>query len=154
MSHARYVCPPTEEWCQEIEKRGVVAPPASATAVAPTPQQVFNVLESFPKYHVSLKRRTQKKSRKGPTQYIQIDLRREDGSYAIEIDLLQVTGDDQPALFVFAHYGKPEELVEIVMKLAEVCGPLILLHDGGEAPLVVYPPKGAHSEAENNPPCE
>jgi hypothetical protein len=148
---AWYVSPPSEEMCRQIEELGVAAPPATETAAAPTPQQVFKALETFPEYRTTLRRRTRKPPGKGEQQSIQIDLRREDGSHAIEIDLLRVTADDEPALFVFAHYGKTEALAAIVAELAEVCGPLILWHDAGETPVVVYPTRNSEQSAADRP---
>ena|ERR1700677_1987007 len=126
--------------CEWIEHLGVAAPTAAAEAANPTPQQVFSALEAFPDYRVTVRRRTRKPPGKEEQQSIDLDLRLEDGSFAMEINLLRVTGDDQPAVCVFSHNRTTEELVRIVAKLAEMCGPLILWHDAGETPVVVYPP--------------
>jgi hypothetical protein len=125
--------------CKWIEQLGVAAPTVAAKPADPTPQQVFNALEAFPEYRCTVRRRTRKPPGKEEQQSINLDLRLEDGSYAMEINLLRVTGDDQPALCVVSHHRKTEELVRIVAKLAEVCGPLILWHDAGETPIVMYP---------------
>jgi len=126
--------------CKQIEMEGVAAPAVLETAVDPTPQQVFDALEAFPEYRVTVKRHTRKPPGKEERKSIDLNLRLEDGTYVMEINLLRVTGDDQPATCVFSHNRTTEELVRIVAKLAEVCGPLILWHDSGETPVVVYPP--------------
>jgi hypothetical protein len=119
---------------QSLEQEGIVVPPEAGPSTAPTPEQVFTALESFPEYRVAVRRRDRKE--KGTSVYL--DLRRADGSYAIEINLLRVVADNQPAgTFVFAYYRETEELVRLVAKLAESCGPLVLWHDGGERSVIV-----------------
>ena len=148
MGAAWYVSPPSEEMCREVEELGIAAPPVNDNAVSPTPEQVFQTLKGFPEYRVSLRRGSYKRPAKHTVeQAIHLDLRRQDGSYAIEINLLSVTDDDQPALLVFP-YGKVDEVVQIVTKLAETCGPLLLWHDSGETPIVVYPVNAAEPHAD------
>jgi hypothetical protein len=141
MGNAWYVSSPTEEICKWIENQGLAPPPIPENAADLTPQQLFKALESFPEYRVAIRGRTWKNPKKEEKHSIYLDLRREDGTYAIEINLHQPApcNDDQPAVVVFAYYRETEELMRIVAKLAEVCGPLILWHDGGEPSVVVYP---------------
>jgi hypothetical protein len=144
MSNAWYIEAPTEEACKWIAKdEGVVPPPVRADAVMPTPQQVFDALQAIPEYQVKMRRGTYKRPRQGTVENaIYLDLRLTDGKYAVEIAILKVTGDDQPALVVFK-YGRMEEITRITAKLAEVCGPLILWNDAGDPSVVVYPASGA-----------
>jgi hypothetical protein len=137
MGNAWYVSPITGEWAESLQSEGVSVPPDSGPSSAPTPNLLFATLKLFPEYHANIRRRDHKKTGKA----IYVELRRADGSFAIEIDLIRVTADDQPAgVFVFASYHKREELVRLVSKLADVCGSLVLWHDsGGERPILVSP---------------
>jgi hypothetical protein len=120
------------------EADGVPASAPPAAGAAPTPNQVFAALASLPEYRVIVRRRDRKAKEKG--QFVYIKLLRADGSFAIAINLLGVTADHRPAgAFAFEYYREPEELLRIVSGIADLCGPLVLYHDGGEAPVVVDP---------------
>jgi hypothetical protein len=108
---------------------------SSAPSIGPTLNQVLAALKYFPECQINVRRR----DRKDKGQSVYIELRRNDGSYAVDIHLLQVKADDQPAgVFYFDYYRETDELVRLVSKLAEVCGPLVLWHDsGGEYPVLV-----------------
>jgi hypothetical protein len=91
----------------------------------------------FPEYRVTIRR----EDRKGKGQAVYVEIRRPDGSYAIDIRLLRVIGDDKPVgVFVIDYYREKSELVRLVSKLADVCGPLVMWHDsGGERSILVRP---------------
>jgi hypothetical protein len=121
------------------EVEGVEASSPPAAGALPTPNQVFAALASFPEYRVIVRRWDRKEKEKG--QFVYIKLLRGDGSYAIAINLLGVTADHRPAgAFAFEYYQETEELVRIVSRLADLCGPLVLHHDSGcEKPIVIAP---------------
>lgn len=149
MGYAWYVSPLTEEWTDPANPLRVAALEGSRPGTAPSPAQVFAALEAFPQYRASVRRRDGR-----PTgQAVSVELRRADDSYAIVIQLLRVTADDQPAgVFVFEYYQGTDELVRLVAKLAEVCGPLVLWHDsGGERSILVMPDGRAEPGAAPDP---
>ena len=121
------------EFAEYLDDHGVAHPPPEANAAGPTPRRVFEVLQTFPEYTQRVRRR----DRPGKGESVYIELRRADGSYAIEINLPGVKDDDRPALLCFAYYRETEELVRIVQRLAATCGPLVLWHDSGENPILV-----------------
>jgi hypothetical protein len=136
------VLPSTPDLIRElVEVEGMPMPAVQAVGTAPTPNQVFAVLPSFPEYRVTVRRWDRKRKEKGQAIYIKL-LRAED-SVAITIQLLGVAADDQPAgTFAFEYYRETEELVRLVAKLAELCGPQVLCHDSGcEGPILVTPRK-------------
>jgi hypothetical protein len=143
------VLPSTPDLIRElVEVEGMPMPAVQAVGAAPTPNQVLEVLASFPEYRVTV-RRWDLKRMKGRAIYIK--LRRADDSYAISISilLLGVVADDQPVgTFAFEYYRLPEELVRLVGKLAELCGPQVMYHDSGcERPILVTasrPPEPGH----------
>jgi hypothetical protein len=142
VGNAWFVSPLSDEWTDPANPLGVTAPPGSRPGTAPSPEQVLAALESFPQYRVGVRRR----DRKEKGQAVYVELRREDGSHAIDIHLLRVAADDRPAgVFVFDYYRGTDELVRLVAKLAEVCGPLVLWHDSGGEPSVLVTP-GSQSE--------
>jgi hypothetical protein len=134
MGAAWFVSPLNVEFAAYLDDNGVAHPPPDANAAGPSPRRVFEALAAFPEYTQRVRRRERPR---GKGQVIDIELRRADGSYAIEINLLRVTDDDRPALFCFAYYRETEELVRIVRRLAATCGPLVLWHDSGEEPILV-----------------
>ena len=139
MGNAWYVSPFDHSWANPQNALGVGAPPGTRPGAAPSPDQVVAALAAFPEYHISVRQR----ERKGKGLAVQIEARRADGSYAIEIQLLRVTATDQPAgVFVFDYYHGTDELVRLVAELAAACGPLVLWHDSGGEPsiLVTEPP--------------
>jgi hypothetical protein len=146
MGNAWHVLPLTTDEAQYLEKVEVVPVPSGpAVSSVPTPNQVFAALASFPEYRVAVRRWDHKE--KG--QFVYIKLLQEDGSIAIIFNLLGVTADDQPAgTFAFEYYRETEELIRLVAKLANVCGPLVLWHDGGcERSIVVSPGQRAEPDA-------
>jgi hypothetical protein len=132
-----FVSPLSGEWTDPANPLGVAAPPGSRPGTAPSPAQVFAALEAFPEYRASVRRR----DRKEKGQVVYVELRRADGTHAIDIHLLRVATDDRPAgVFVFDYYRGTDELVRLVARPAEVCGPLVLWHDsGGERSILVMP---------------
>src|SRR5262249_4079250 len=120
----------------------VSVPPDCGPGKAPTPDQVFATLSLFTEYRINVRRR----DRKEKGQAVYITLWRADGSYAIAINLLRVSADDRPGgTFVFEYYRGTAELVRLVSRLADVCGPLVLWHDSGcETSILVRP--GKHAE--------
>ena len=139
MGNAWYVHPLNADVAEWLQGQGVSVPPDSAPSTVPTPDQVFAALRLFPEYRVRVRREDRKKKEMG--QDVVVELRREDGSYAIGIRLLGVSSDDRPAgVFVFEFFRGTEELVRLVAKLAEHCGPLFLYDDSGcEKPILVSP---------------
>jgi hypothetical protein len=137
MGNAWYVSPLTAEEAESLAREGVSVPDEAGPSTAPTPAQVFATLESFPEYLVAVRRR----DRKDKGQSVSIELRRADGSYAIDICVYRVSSDDWPVgTFVFEHYGETDELVRLVSRLADVCGPLVLWNDSGcERSILVSP---------------
>ena len=128
------------EW---LQGQGVTVPPDCAPSTAPTPDQVFAALRLFPEYRLRVRREDRKTKELG--QDVVLELRREDGSYAVSIRLLGVHADDRPVgVFYFEYYRETEELVRLVAKLAELCGPLFLYDDSRcERPILVTPSKPA-----------
>jgi hypothetical protein len=145
MGNAWHVSPLTAEQAQELDREGVAVLPDAGPSAAPSPAQVLAAVAAFPEYTARVRRR----DRKDKGQAVTVELRRADGSYAVEIRLLRVTADDQPAgVFVFEYYKGTDELVRLVAKLAEACGPLVLWHDsGGERSVLVTPPSRAEPSA-------
>ena len=143
MGNAWYVHPLNADVAEWLQGQGVSVPPDSAPSTVPTPDQVFAALRLFPEYRVRVRREDRKKKEMG--QDVVVELRREDGSYAIGIRLLGVSSDDRPAgVFVFEYSRGTEELVRLVAKLAEHCGPLFLYDDSGcDGPILVTPTKPA-----------
>jgi hypothetical protein len=137
MGNYWHVYPLTADEAECLRGEGVAVPPDCAFGTAPTPDQVFAALRLFPEYRVRVRRENRKKKEMG--QDVVVELTREDGSYAIRIRLIRVQSDDRPAgVFYFEYYRETEELVRLVAKLAEVCGPLFLYDDSGcEKPIVV-----------------
>jgi hypothetical protein len=137
VGNAWYVSPLTTQGTEPLQREGVSVPRHSTSGTAPTPDQVFATLTLFPEYRVRVRRR----ERKDKGQAVYVELRRPDGSYAIDIHLLRVSSDDQPAgVFIFEYYRETEVLIRLVSKLAELCGPLVLWHDSGcEKPILVSP---------------
>jgi hypothetical protein len=138
LGNAWYVHPLNADAAEWLRREGVSLPRDSAPSTAPSPEQVFAALRLFPEYHVRVRREDRKKKEMG--QDVVVELTREDGSYAIGIRLLGVSSDDRPAeVFVFEYYRETEELVRLVGKLTELCGPLFLYDDSGcEKPIVVW----------------
>jgi hypothetical protein len=126
------------EW---LEGEGVSVPADIAPGTAPTPDQVFAALRQFPEYRVRVRREDRKKKEKG--QDVVLEMTREDGSYAITIRLLGVHSDDRPVgMFYFEYFRETQELVRLVAKLTELCGPQFLYDDSGcEGPILVSPGK-------------
>jgi hypothetical protein len=119
-----------------IAEEGVPVPSTLPATTAPTPNQVLAALRSFPEYCVAVRRW----DRKEKGQFVYIKVSRADGPYAMIINLLGVTADDQPVgTFGFEYYQETEELVAVVSRLADSCGPFLLYHDGGEPPVVIEP---------------
>ena len=145
MSNAWYVYPLRPDTAKWLEGEDVSVPSDLGPGTVPTPNQVFAVLRLFPEYRVQVRR----EDRKEKGQDVCVELRLEDGSYAIEIRLLGVSSDDQPVgVFVFEYFRETEELVRLVANLAELCGPLFLYDDSGcEGPILVTqgkPPEPGH----------
>jgi hypothetical protein len=144
MSNSWEVTPLTPESAGLRFFAGLSVPPDAGYGTPPTPDQVFAVLRTFPEYRIGeVRRRDQRKEGRG--SYMEIELRYPDGSYAIDIRMLGVTADDRPVeFFFFTYYDQTEELVRIVSRLTELCGPLVLWHDsGGPEPILLCPSKGA-----------
>jgi hypothetical protein len=139
VGNAWHVYPLSADEAEWLQGEGVSVPPHSAPSTAPTPDQVFAALRLFPEYRVRVRREDRKKKEKG--QDVVLELTREDGSYAISIRLLGVHSDDRPVgVFYFEYFRETEELVRLVAKLAELCGPLYLYDDSGcERPIVIGP---------------
>ncbi len=109
----------------------------TTTKILPSPDQVLAAVGCFPEYRVSIRRR----DRKEKGQAVYIELRREDGSAAVDIHLLRVSADDRPVgVFVFDYFRGTDELVRLVTKLAESCGPLVLWDESGEAEAILVTP--------------
>jgi hypothetical protein len=142
VGNAWHVFPLTPDLARNLaEVEGVPPPSATAAGTAPTPNQVFAALGPFPEYRVIVRRWDRKEKEKG--QFVYIKLLRADGPYAITINLLGA-GDDRPAgAFAFEYYRETEDLVRFVSRLPDSCGPLVLYHDGGEAPVVIAPSNAA-----------
>jgi hypothetical protein len=145
MGNAWYVHPLNADMGECLQREGVSLPRDRAPSTAPSPEQVFVALRLFPEYHFRVRRADCKKKEMG--QEVVVELKREDGSYAISIRLLGVSSDDRPVrVFVFEYFRETEELVRVAAKLAELCGPLLLYDDSGcEKPIVVcsgWPPFG------------
>jgi hypothetical protein len=105
---------------------------------------VLAVIETLQEYRVNVRRWD--RGEKG--QGVDIGLRQAEGSYAIDIHLLRITTDDQPAgVFVFHYFRETDELVRLVTKLAEMCGPLVLWHDSGCEPSVLVTQAGPAEQA-------
>ena len=137
VGNAWYVSPLTAENAKGLLV-GEVAQVDASPSIRPTPNQVFAALDSFPEYRISVRRR----DRKEKGQAVYIELRREDGSCAVDIHLLRVSEDDEPVgVFVFDYYRERDELVSLVSKMSEVCGPLVLWQDGEERSGLVSQPK-------------
>jgi hypothetical protein len=104
---------------------------------------VLAALRLFPEYRVRVRRENRKKKDVG--QDVVVELTREDGTYANRIRLIGIHSDDRPAgAFYFEYYRETEELVRLVAKLAELCGPLFLYDDSGcEKPIVVSSARAA-----------
>src|SRR5690348_5385318 len=101
MGNAWYVSPLTAEQARELEREGVPVPPDAGPGTAPSPAQVLVAVAAFPEYTARVRRW----DRKEKGQAVTVELRRADGSYAVEIRLLRVTADDRPAgTFVFEYY--------------------------------------------------
>jgi hypothetical protein len=145
MGNAWYVSPLNAEQARDLEREGVPIPQGLGPSTAPSPEQVFAALGSFPEYRVNVRRR----DRKDKGQAVYVELRRADGSHAVDIHLLRVAADDQPAgVFLFDYYRGTDELVRLVAELAAACGPLVLWHDsGGERSVLVTPPGRAEPSA-------
>jgi hypothetical protein len=137
VGNAWYVHPLTADVGEWLQREGFSLPRDRAPSTAPSPEQVFAALRLFPEYHVRVRREDRNKKEMG--QDVVFELTREDGSHAISIRLLGVSSDDRPAgVFVFDYYRGTEELVRLVARLAELCGPLFLYDDSGcEKPIVV-----------------
>ena len=148
MGNAWHVFPFTPDLARELaELEGVLASSPPAAGAVPTPNQVLAALASFPEYRVIVRRWDRKEKQKG--QFVYIKLLRADGSFAIAINLLGVSADDRPAgAFAFEYYQETEELVRIVARLADLCGPLVLSHDSGcEKSIVIAPGDSAEQGA-------
>jgi hypothetical protein len=116
-----------------------VLPPDAGPSTTPSPDQVFAVLGMFPEYRVA--RIGNWVSERTGDRSVQIELRRPDGSYAIDVNLLKVVADDQPVgVFTFSYYREVEELLPIVSKLADACGPQVLRHESGGEPTILVRP--------------
>jgi hypothetical protein len=149
VGNAWFVFPLTDEWVEPLRAEGAAVLPAAPSSVAPTPNQVLQVVQSFPEYQVRVRRR----DRKEKGQAVYIELRRGDGTYAVDIHLLGVRSDEQPVgTFVFEYYRETEELVRLVSPLAERCGPLVLYHDSGCEKSVIVAP-GEKAEPSVAPDC-
>lgn len=137
MGNAWFVSPMGDDWTALDNPLRVPAEVSGLVGKLPSPSQVFNVVEAIPNYTANIRRQ----DRKSKGQAISIELRRPEGAYAIDIRLLKVTTDNEPVgVFVFDYYQSTAELVNLVAKLAEVCGPLVLWHDsGGESSILVMP---------------
>jgi hypothetical protein len=134
-----HVYPLNAEEADLLKSEGVSVPIDTGPGTAPTPDQVFAALQLFPEYRVRVRREERKKKEKG--QDVVLTLTREDSSYTLRIRLLGVHSDDRPVgVFYFEYYREAEELVRLVEKLAEVCGPQVLYHDSGcERSVLVNP---------------
>ena len=141
MGNYWHVYPLNAEEAGLLKSEGVSVPADLDPGKAPTPDQVFAALRLFPEYRVIVRREDRKKKEKG--QDVVLTLAREDGSDAVRIRLLGVHSDDRPVgMFYFEYYRETEELVRLVEKLAEVCGPQVLYHDSGcEGPILLNPGK-------------
>jgi hypothetical protein len=143
MGNYWHVYPLKADEAEWLKGQGLSVPPSSAPSTGPTPNQLFSTLRSFPEYHVRFRREDRKRKEMG--QDVVVELRREDGSYAISIRLIGVHADDWPVgEFCFEYYRETEELVRLVAKLAELCGPLFLYDDSGcEKPILINPARAA-----------
>ena len=61
----------------------------------------------------------------------------ENGPWAL-LDILENTGDDEPCHFSFEK-GWPNLIIAFLIRLTGATGPLVLVPDSGEMPLVVEP---------------
>jgi hypothetical protein len=136
-----HVYPLNSEEADSHKSEGVSVPADIRPGTAPTPNQVFAALRLFPEYRVRVRREDRKKMEKG--QDVVLTLTQEDGSSTVRIRLLGVHSHDRPVgVFYFEYYRETEELIRLVEKLAEVCGPQVLYHDSGcETSVLVSPNK-------------